>query len=100
MPELGVGLVYWPALAPLFESGEAAVLELEPQTLWKKTSTSHGFAYQLNEQLFESIVCLPQPKLLHGVGSLLREQSTIRRSTFSCCGTWRAVSSQHGSASI
>jgi uncharacterized protein (UPF0276 family) len=68
MQELGVGLVYWPALAPLFESGDAGVLELEPQTLWKKTSSSPGFAYQLNEELFESIVRLPQPKVLHGVG--------------------------------
>ena len=68
MQELGVGLVYWPALAPLFESGDAAVLELEPQTLWKKTSTALGFAYQLNDQLFESIVSLSQAKLLHGVG--------------------------------
>jgi uncharacterized protein (UPF0276 family) len=68
MPELGIGLVYWPALAPLFESGEAAVLELEPQTLWKKTSSSHGFGYQLNEELFESVASLPQPKLMHGVG--------------------------------
>lgn len=63
-----MGLVYWPALAPLFESGEAAVLELEPQTLWRKTPTSTGFAYQLNEALFDHIAALPQPKLLHGVG--------------------------------
>jgi uncharacterized protein len=66
--EPGVGLVYWPALAPLFESGEAAILELEPQTLWRKTSTSAGFAYQLNEELFDQLAALPQPKLLHGVG--------------------------------
>jgi uncharacterized protein len=68
MRELGVGLVYWPALAPLFESGEAAVVELEPQTLWKKNSTSAGFAYELNEELFDQIAALPQLKLLHGVG--------------------------------
>ena len=68
MQKLGVGLVYWPALAPLFESGEAAVLELEPQTLWSKISTRAGLAYQLNEELFDQIAALPQPKLLHGVG--------------------------------
>jgi uncharacterized protein (UPF0276 family) len=71
MRELGVGLVYWSALAPLFESGDAAVLELEPQTLWTKTAASSGFVYQLNESSFESIARLPQPKLLHGVGQPL-----------------------------
>jgi uncharacterized protein len=68
MRELGVGLVYWSALAPLFESGEAAVLELEPQTLWTKAASTLGFVYRLNEPLFESIACLPQAKLMHGVG--------------------------------
>jgi len=68
MRELGVGLVYWPALAPLFTSGEATVLELEPQILWKKTYTASGPAYELNEELFDPVVCLPQRKLMHGVG--------------------------------
>lgn len=68
MRELGVGLVYWSALAPLFESGEAAVLELEPQALWTKAASTQGFVYRLNEPLFESIACLPQGKLMHGVG--------------------------------
>ena len=60
MRELGVGLVYWSALTPLFESGDAAVLELEPQTLWSKSGTSSGYSYRLNEPLFESIAELPQ----------------------------------------
>ena len=68
MRELGVGLVYWSALTPLFESGDAAVLELEPQTLWTKSSASSGWSYRLNNALFETIAQLPQPKLLHGVG--------------------------------
>jgi uncharacterized protein (UPF0276 family) len=68
MPPLGVGLVYWTALEPLFESGAAAVLELEPQTLWTKSAGADGFAYRLNEGLFERIARLPQPKLMHGVG--------------------------------
>jgi uncharacterized protein len=71
MRELGVGLVYWSALTPLFESGDAAVLELEPQTLWSKSGTSSGYSYRLNESLFESIAELPQPKLMHGVGQPL-----------------------------
>ena len=68
MRELGVGLVYTSALTPLFESGDAAVLELEPQTLWTKVGAPSGFSYRLNEPLFESIAELPQSKLLHGVG--------------------------------
>lgn len=68
MRELGVGLVYTSALTPLFESGDAAVLELEPQTLWSKVGASTGFSYRLNETLFESISELPPSKLLHGVG--------------------------------
>ena len=39
--ELGVGLNYWPELAPLFDAdGLVDVLELEPQTLWEKRETS------------------------------------------------------------
>lgn len=68
MQPLGAGLVYWPALAPLFESGDAAVLELEPQTLWTKTAASSGFAYRQNDALLDAVAALPQPKLLHGVG--------------------------------
>jgi uncharacterized protein (UPF0276 family) len=71
MRQLGVGLVYWSALTPLFESGDAAVLELEPQTLWSKSGTSSGYSYRLNEPLFESIAELPQAKLMHGVGQPL-----------------------------
>jgi len=90
MKELGVGLVYWSALAPLFESGDAAVLELEPQTLWTKAATSSGrFAYQLNEALFESIAGFPQPKLLHGIGQPLAEPLTTHSSTLSCSDAWR-----------
>jgi len=66
--ELGVGLVYTAALTPLFESGDAAVLELEPQTLWTKVGASSGFTYRLNEPLFESIAALPAWTLMHGVG--------------------------------
>jgi len=64
MRPLGVGLVWWPALAPLFDGGEAQVLELEPQTLWSRGSAG----YELNAALFDAVARLPQPKLLHGVG--------------------------------
>jgi hypothetical protein len=39
--ELGVGLVYWPELDPLFgpEGPALSVLELEPQAFWEKPRT-------------------------------------------------------------
>jgi uncharacterized protein len=70
MRELGVGLVYWSALDPLFEAGTEtlAVLELEPQTLWEKVYNTSGFYYRTNEALLTRVARLPQAKLLHGVG--------------------------------
>jgi uncharacterized protein len=68
MQPLGVGLVYWPVLRPLFVAGEAAVLELEPQSLWTKVRGPSGWSYRLNERGLESIAELPQLKVLHGVG--------------------------------
>lgn len=70
MRELGVGLVYWSALAPLFEAGTemVAVLELEPQALWEKVHNTSAFYYRTNEALLARVARLPQSKLLHGVG--------------------------------
>jgi uncharacterized protein len=70
--ELGVGLIYWPELAPLFDAdGLVDVLELEPQTLWEKRETSVGPAYHVNEGLLRELAARPQAKLLHGVGQPL-----------------------------
>lgn len=69
--ELGVGLVYWPILAPLFDAGSdaVAVLELEPQTLWEKVSDRRGgWAYRLNESILRQVENHPQAKLVHGIG--------------------------------
>lgn len=68
MRPLGVGVVYWTALDPLVQSDCVEVVELEPQTLWTKALTKSGWTYRLNEPLFDAVVALPQPKLLHGVG--------------------------------
>lgn len=68
MRELGVGLVYWSDLAPLFEDVElVGVLELEPQTLWEKVVGPHGLCYRGNDALLQRVAQLPQAKLLHGV---------------------------------
>jgi uncharacterized protein (UPF0276 family) len=71
--ELGVGLVYWSALAPLFEAGPetVAVLELEPQTLWEKVAPAGGWRYRLNQTLLDQVAGHSQAKLLHGIGQPL-----------------------------
>lgn len=73
MPELGVGLVYWSALTPLFEDGADVVdvLELEPQSLWEKVKRSGEWHYQQNDVLVEKVQAFQQPKLIHGVGQPL-----------------------------
>lgn len=72
VPALGVGLVYAPELAPLFEdTGLAGVLEVEPQGYWEKVIGPDGATYRPNVALFERIAQYPQAKLLHGVGQPL-----------------------------
>lgn len=76
--ELGVGLVYWSALAPLFEEGPGtvAVLELEPQTLWEKVASAGGWRYRLNESLLDQVAGHSQAKLVHGIGQPLGGSTT------------------------
>jgi uncharacterized protein (UPF0276 family) len=69
MRALGVGLVYWPALAPLFDAdGVVDVLELEPQGLWEKICGSGSWRYHPNEAALAAAAAYPHVKLLHGVG--------------------------------
>jgi uncharacterized protein len=67
----GVGLVWWPALEPVFRAGACEVLELEPQALWEKIVVDGAQAYRLNESLLDQVLRLPQRKLVHGVGQPL-----------------------------
>jgi uncharacterized protein (UPF0276 family) len=66
---LGVGIVYLPGLEPLLESRPdlVAVLELEPQTLWRYLPGRAAPFVQDRDEL-ERIARLPQRKLVHGVG--------------------------------
>lgn len=70
---LGVGLVYWQALEPLFAAQDARlqVLELEPQTLWECRHGAAGWHYQVNQALLQRVAALPQAKLMHGVAQPL-----------------------------
>lgn len=68
----GVGLVYWPDLAALFEdTGLLGVLELEPQAFWERIPGPDDARYRPNPSLLEGAAQLPQSKLLHGVGQPL-----------------------------
>lgn len=74
MRALGVGMVWWRELAPLFEAGDGrvSVLELEPQTLWERWSDRRAEpvaeGYRINHGLLGQVAALPQHKLVHGVG--------------------------------
>lgn len=71
--EPGVGLVYWPALAPLYQEGAGVVdvLELEPQSLWRKVRRAGTWRYEQDDLLLAQVQAFPQPKLIHGVGQPL-----------------------------
>ncbi|MET0981728.1 MAG: DUF692 family multinuclear iron-containing protein [Telluria sp.] len=73
MRELGVGLVYWPALDELLVPGAApvSVVELEPQTLWHQTADAAQWCYRGNPALLDHVAALPLPKLIHGIGQPL-----------------------------
>ncbi len=63
VPQLGVGLVYWPQLAPLLESVD--LIEVEPQSYWHRTESGE---YRVDVDALEMLASLPVPRILHGVG--------------------------------
>ena len=70
LPELGVGLVYWPGLEPLFESGNHAlsVIEIEPQGYWFENPAQPQQPYRIDQAALERLQRIPLPKIVHGVG--------------------------------
>jgi uncharacterized protein len=73
MRPLGVGLVYFSELDPLFQEGnpDLAVLEFEPETFWEKVQLPDraGDAFYVpNAEVMSHIRALPQHKLVHSVG--------------------------------
>ena len=68
LPELGVGIVYFPALEHVLDAGEGLidVIEVEPQPLWLKDSRQG--APRLDDRAFDRLGSRPQRKLVHGVG--------------------------------
>jgi uncharacterized protein (UPF0276 family) len=68
LPELGVGVVYWPELEPLLEAGAElpVVLEIEPQALWYELGGAEP--YRIDRDALERVAAFRQAKLVHGVG--------------------------------
>jgi len=67
LPDLGVGVVYFPGLEALFDESASLVdvVEIEPQTLWRRRGAGR---YEPDRDLTARIAALPQSKLVHGVG--------------------------------
>lgn len=70
LPELGVGIIYWPGLANQWQLDELPidVLEVEPQPFWFAPEPGATGPFQLDERAFDHLRQLPEPKLVHGVG--------------------------------
>jgi uncharacterized protein (UPF0276 family) len=69
LPELGVGIVFFPGLEPLLEAGRSLidVIEIEPQPFWYKHHQSDS-PYTIDRTYIDRIVAFPQRKIVHGVG--------------------------------
>lgn len=69
MRPLGVGLVYWTELAPLFRENVAglSVLELEPQPFWRKSLAGGCPEHIPDSAAIAAIATLPHHKLVHSV---------------------------------
>jgi uncharacterized protein len=67
--EPGVGLVYWPALEPLFQDRNLPItsLEVEVEAFWLQTDDPSR-PYRPDARALERIAALPQQKVVHGVG--------------------------------
>lgn len=69
LPELGVGIIYWPELEKLLnlDAHSIDVIEIEPQAYWFHDRSGPSY-YKLDQRAFDHIQQLRQPKLVHGVG--------------------------------
>ena len=70
LPELGVGLVLWPALMPILseDGGGIDVVEVEPEFFWFETGVAQE-PMRIDAGMLRQLAALPQHKLVHGVAS-------------------------------
>lgn len=68
LPDLGVGLVYWPALRGLVEAADSVVdvLEVEPQPSW--SAPSDGGPLSVDARTLDDLAAIDRPKVVHSVG--------------------------------
>lgn len=69
LPELGVGLTFFPGLEPVLESNEALInlVEIEPQSLWRREG--NGPTVIVDEPSLKLLHDRALPMLVHSVGS-------------------------------
>lgn len=70
LPELGVGVVYSPALEPLLEQSpeNIDVIEIEPQTMWLESLNRPG-EILVQPEVEARLASLPFRKLVHSIGT-------------------------------
>jgi uncharacterized protein len=68
LPDLGVGVTYFPGIEPVLENnaGSIDVLEVEPQTFWGRSREKGTF--HIHEASLSQIRSYPCRKLIHGIG--------------------------------
>jgi uncharacterized protein len=84
LPELGVGLVLWPALMPVLaeDDGAIGVVEIEPEFFWFETGSARA-PMRIDTGMVRQLAELPHHKLVHGVaspvgGSLAPDRQRLR----------------------
>ena len=97
---LGVGLVYFPALHPIFADTDTdaapSVLELEPQTLWHRTFSDGNWCYTVPDDYLDHIAACLSPNSSTALGNPSAEARGIRLTTFPCCDERWMHSIPHG----
>ena len=70
LPELGVGITYSSAIAPLLDRDAdlVDVIEIEPQTTWLETRSGVE-PYRVIDQVVKYIAELPVRKIVHSIGA-------------------------------
>ncbi len=68
LPELGVGITYFPGLEPVLDrhAGSIQILEIEPQTFWTRRPDG---SFRIHHATLGAARSYPCAKLVHGIGA-------------------------------